>query len=210
MEGFRVPAGDASAEFVEKKSRFIGNIFLVSSAEQAAGIVKSIHKKLWDASHNVYAYSLENGVMRFSDDGEPQGTAGLPTLEVLKKERVVNALCVTTRYFGGTLLGAGGLVRAYSHACKLALDAAGIAVMTPMARCALVCDYDLLDAVRKQLASLEANESGAQYTDRVELTVELPEIRFDELRERIVDITRGRCEPICRGVFMVPVKARPE
>ena len=109
---FRVPCREAEIEYIEKKSRFIGHIYKIQTAEQAQEILTAVRKQYWDATHNVYAYILQNGVMRFSDDGEPQGTSGMPTLEVLKKEAVFDVMCVTTRYFGGILLGAGGLVRA--------------------------------------------------------------------------------------------------
>lgn len=174
MKSFRVPAANASAEFVEKKSRFIGNIFKVETAEEATEIIKRMQKQFWDATHNVYAYVLENGVMRFSDDGEPGGTAGMPTLDVLKKEEVYNVLCVTTRYFGGTLLGAGGLVRAYSHAAKIALDAAGIAVMQPFTELSVVCPYGLLNVIRKQYEQFEAQEISAEFAADVALRIVLP------------------------------------
>lgn len=192
MESYRVPAGEASAQLVEKKSRFIGNIFKVETPEQAQEIIKATQKRLWDASHNVYAYVLKNGVMRFSDDGEPQGTAGMPTLDVLKKEQVFDVLCVTTRYFGGTLLGAGGLVRAYSAACKLALDAAGIAVMTPYALARICCPYPLFELVRKQLEQFSASETGVIYTEAVTLEIALPQEKADSLNARIVEVTSGQ------------------
>ena len=117
----------ASAEFVEKRSRFIGYISPVQTPEQAAEFIDSIKSQHWDATHNVPAYILREGnLCRFSDDGEPQGTAGMPVLSVMQKEGVTDCAIVVTRYFGGILLGGGGLVRAYSHSAKLALDAGGI------------------------------------------------------------------------------------
>ena len=109
MKNFKVPYSEAEIEFIEKKSRFIGHIYKVSTPEQCQEILAAVRKKYWDAPHNAYAYVLQNGVMRFSDDGEPQGTSGMPTLEVLKKEEVFDVMCVITRYFGGTLLGQAAL-----------------------------------------------------------------------------------------------------
>lgn len=191
----KVPAGPGTAEFTEKRSRFIGNIFPVTTAEEAAEHIRKMQKDCWDASHNVYAYILENGVMRFSDDSEPQGTAGMPTLEVLKKEGVCNVLCVTTRYFGGILLGAGGLVRAYSHAAKLALDAAGVAVLAPYSLLTLRCPYDLLEPVRKALPAQEAEERNAEYAEAVTLTLALPAENREALCHALVELSSGRLVP---------------
>ena len=121
---YRTIRAAASAEFVEKRSRFIGYISPVTTQEDAAAFIDSIRSKHWDATHNVPAYIIREGnICRFSDDGEPQGTAGMPALNVLQKEGLTDCVLVVTRYFGGILLGGGGLVRAYSHAAKIAVDA---------------------------------------------------------------------------------------
>ena len=117
MEEYLVPSGEGIAELVEKRSRFLGHIWLTQTEEEALQCIKKMREQHWDATHNVYAYLIKDGAMRYSDDGEPQGTAGIPVLEVLRKEGIYNVCCVVTRYFGGTLLGAGGLVRAYGKAC---------------------------------------------------------------------------------------------
>lgn len=206
MKTFKVPAGAGEAELVEKKSRFIGRIFPVETAEQAGEVLQKIKKQHWDASHNVYAYVLENGVMRMSDDGEPQGTAGMPTLEVLKKEEVFNILCVTTRYFGGTLLGAGGLTRAYGKACKLALDAAGIALMQPHEVYDVACPYALLEGVRRQLESFGAAEESAEYGADVRLTVCLPAEQGGAFCARMLDRTNGVVTPVKTGEKLLAKK----
>ena len=122
---------NSCTEFVEKRSRFIGRAYHVTSEDVALGILNEIRNKHWDATHNVYAYVIrDNNIARFSDDGEPAKTAGAPVLNVLMGEGLVDCLVIVTRYFGGTLLGAGGLVRAYSKSAKMAVDEAGIAVMT--------------------------------------------------------------------------------
>ena len=196
MEEYLVPTGYGEDEFTEKKSRFIGHIYKVSTPEQCQEILAAVRKKYWDATHNVYAYVLQNGVMRFSDDGEPQGTSGMPTLEVLKKEEVFDVMCVITRYFGGTLLGAGGLVRAYSHTCKLALDAAGQAMMMPYAQVLVDCPYNLLEQVRRLLPTFDADEVAADFGASVTLTVALPKENFEAFNAKLVDATNGKlaCE----------------
>ncbi len=194
MKNFKVPYQEAEIEFVEKKSRFIGHIYKVSTPEQCQEILAAVRKKYWDATHNVYAYVLQNGVMRFSDDGEPQGTSGMPTLEVLKKEEVCDVMCVITRYFGGTLLGAGGLVRAYSHTCKLALDAAGQAMMMPYAQVLLDCPYAQLEQVRRLFPAFEARETEADFGASVTLTLALPKERLEAFQAKLIDFTNGKLQ----------------
>ena len=134
-------------EFVEKKSRFIGYVKPVRTQQEAVDFISSIKSKHWDATHNVYAYVLrENNIQRYSDDGEPSGTAGVPVLDVLKKEGLTDVCCVVTRYFGGILLGGGGLVRAYSHSAKIAVDAAGVAEMCSWSECKIQSDYTLFNS----------------------------------------------------------------
>lgn len=195
MTGYKVPFQNAEAELIEKKSRFIGRMYGVTAPEEANEILAALRKREWDATHHVYAYILSNGVMRFSDDGEPQGTAGLPTLDVLKREEIYDVLCVTTRWFGGTLLGAGGLTRAYAKTCKLALDAAGIAVMQPFTQVRLTCAYAQLELLRQQLALFEAAEEHAEYAADVTLSLCLPSERFEAFAAHLIDVTNGRVAP---------------
>ena len=141
MKSFRVPAANASAEFIEKKSRFIGNIFKVETAEEATEIIKRMQKQFWDATHNCSAYIVDEMAQRSSDDGEPSGTAGLPMLEVLRKNKLTNTAAVVTRYFGGIKLGAGGLVRAYTNSVAEAVKATGIAQKVLVSKFSFI--YDL-------------------------------------------------------------------
>ena len=129
MKEYYVPTGESETEFTEKRSRFIGHVFPVETEEQARARIEQVKKRCHDARHNCWCYRLRSGVERYSDDGEPQGTAGQPMLNVFQREAVVDVCCVVTRYFGGVLLGAGGLVRAYTQSAKEALDAAGISVV---------------------------------------------------------------------------------
>ena len=126
-EKYTTVSVEGHAEFEEKRSVFIGHAIHIDSEEEAQTFIKEIKKKYSDATHNCWAYILNDGIIaRYSDDGEPQGSAGVPVLDTLKKSGVSDAVIVVTRYFGGILLGAGGLVRAYSHTAKLAIEAAGI------------------------------------------------------------------------------------
>ena len=191
MINYRTPYAEGSDEFTEKKSRFIGHIFKVTEGAQAVEIIKQMQKKYWDASCNAYGYIVEEGrVMRYSDGGEPQGTAGQPILEEL-----FDVLCVVTRYFGGVKLGAGGLTRAYGHGAKIAVDAAGIALMTPYRQADALCPYRLLETVRSLLPQLEAEETGADYAADVTLSFSLPDEKYQEFEEKIVDVTAGVVRP---------------
>ncbi|MBQ1619967.1 MAG: YigZ family protein, partial [Oscillospiraceae bacterium] len=135
MAQYLVPFENAQSEFTEKRSRFIGRVFRVESEAEARERIEQVRKQHYDARHNCWCYVIhEGGVVRYSDDGEPQGTAGQPMLNVFQREGVENVVCIVTRYFGGILLGAGGLTRAYAKSAKDALDAAGIARMSLWAR----------------------------------------------------------------------------
>lgn len=146
-------AKNADAELIEKKSRFIGHCAIVHNEEEAQAFIDTIKKQYWDATHNVYAYQIGSHceIQRSTDDGEPSGTAGRPVLEVIKGENLTDTVVVVTRYFGGTLLGTGGLVRAYSKAAHMAIKAAGKARFTEASIVCLFMDYDLLGKVQNYL-----------------------------------------------------------
>ncbi|MBO5556819.1 MAG: YigZ family protein, partial [Oscillospiraceae bacterium] len=129
MSGYCIPAGAGEAEFTEKRSRFLGHVRPVESEEEARAFIAKMKKEYYDARHNCWCYRIQAGPERYSDDGEPQGSAGLPMLEVFRREGVSNVVCVVTRYFGGVLLGTGGLLRAYTRSAKDALAEAGRAVV---------------------------------------------------------------------------------
>jgi len=208
MKNFKVPAGESQIELIEKKSRFLGFIYPVESAEECAEYLRRFKKKYWDATHVVYAYTLEDGSMRFSDDGEPQGTAGMPTLEVLKKEEIWNCLAITVRYFGGTLLGAGGLTRTYGRTAKMALDAAGIAVMQPFSRMILQCPYNLLEIIRTRYVYAEAEEVRVDFGADVTLTVVLPAEREAAFIADIVETSNGKITPVKDGEELFAKKVK--
>ena len=196
MSALKVPAGHGESEYVEKRSSFLGVVEPVSSEEEARAVIAAVKKQHRDARHNCWCYLIQGGAERYSDDGEPQGTAGIPMLEVFRKAGVSNAVCVVTRYFGGVLLGAGGLLRAYTKAAKDALENAGITEVIPMRELTLRCPYSLLDRIRPEIAAAEAEILATDYAADITLSVRIPEAKADSFSERIFDLTSGtvRCE----------------
>ncbi len=153
------PAKNATSEITEKRSRFIGNIAPVKSEQEALEFIKSIKKEYYDAKHSAYAYIVD-GVKRYSDDGEPSKTAGFPILEMLDAQNISDCVCVVTRYFGGILLGTGGLVRAYTLAAKMSLEEAGIKKTSLHNKFQLTIPYSLFDNVK-----YVCNENGCEFLD---------------------------------------------
>ncbi len=193
MTSFKIPARDGCDEFTEKKSRFIGVVRYTKTEEEALAFIAEQNEKHKTAGHNVYAYSIrDNNIMRYSDNGEPQGTAGLPVLDVFRKEEVFDFCCVVTRYFGGILLGTGGLVRAYSHAAKIALDSAGIAVMRLWTDGSMSIPYNLFEIVQKAIVSLGAKITATDYGAEVTVSFLIPTEEFDMVSAQIFDTTNGR------------------
>lgn len=180
------------AEIVEKKSRFISHVTPVSKESDAISFINSLKSKHWDASHNVYAYVLkDNNIQRYSDDGEPSGTAGIPTLDVIRKEGLIDVCIVTTRYFGGTLLGAGGLVRAYTKCAKCGIDAAQILNRILCYEYSIKADYTLLGKIQNKAAELGCIAGDVEYTDCVSLKYFVP-FNIINFKEQIIDATNGR------------------
>lgn len=192
METYRTIQNEAEDSFVERKSRFIGYVKPVKTEEEALAFITRIKKKHWDASHNVYAYSLrEGGIKRYSDDGEPQGTAGIPVLDVLQKSEVTDACVVVTRYFGGVLLGAGGLVRAYSHGASIALKAGGVITMALYIEAALTCDYSQYGRVSALIPEQGGILCDVRYSDKVEIDFTIAGERLGALNKELQNATCG-------------------
>lgn len=186
-------AHPGEAEFIERKSRFIGAAIPIENEQQALDFIAERRSMYWNATHNVYAYSLRDGrIRRFSDDSEPQGTAGMPTLDVLQKSDVTDICVVTTRYFGGVLLGAGGLVRAYSHAASIALNAAEIIRMLPVYTCRIICDYHTYGKLNTALISKGALDVTAEFTDAVIISFAIKTDEFDHINKNVIDLTNGK------------------
>ncbi len=185
-----------TGEIVEKKSRFIATVFSVESEEEALEIVAKMKKKYWDARHNCYAYVIgdNNQVQRFSDDGEPSQTAGKPILDVLLAEQIHNVLVVVTRYFGGTLLGTGGLVRAYSKATKMGLDNSVLVDKVYGTELKIRLDYSGTQKVKHIISQLGVYTIDTLYTDVVEEIVVASDEKLESLKEQIKEVTNGKAE----------------
>lgn len=191
---------EAAAEFIERRSRFIGRIAPVTTEEEAAAFIARIRQQCWDATHNVYAYLLREGqARRYSDDGEPQGTAGTPVLEVLEREGLSNASIVVTRYFGGVLLGAGGLIRAYSHAAKLAVDAAIRRRMVLCKELSVSAEYSFYGPICGILPRFDALVGDAVFAEDVTLSIHVDADQASLLRSELVELSNGRAKIIESG-----------
>lgn len=186
-------AGEGSDEFEERRSLFIGHAKHITTEEEAQEYVKQKKREYSDATHNCWAYLLKGGIVaRYSDDGEPQGTAGVPMLEAIRKSGVTDAVVVITRYFGGILLGAGGLVRAYSHGTKIALDAARIITYEKYAVLSLVCSYSDYQKYSVVLPSFNAIIDGTDFSDKVEVRFAVKETFLSPLCDKITEMSGGR------------------
>lgn len=190
-------------EFTEKRSRFIGYIKPVTTEAEALEFIEGIKKKHWDAKHNVYAYVLKSGASKFSDDGEPQGTAGMPVLDVLQKSNVVDCVVVVTRYFGGILLGGGGLVRAYSHAASIAVTAAGVKEMKPYTRLSAVVDYNLYGKLENIISSNGGSVENADFKENVEVSFLILENMVSKFEKDLSEISLGsvKCEVLSEDIY---------
>lgn len=185
---------EAVDEFIERKSRFIGSCKPVKTEEEALEFINALRTKYWDATHNVYAYIIkDSGVQRYSDDGEPQGTAGIPVIDTLKKAGVTDVVVVATRYFGGILLGGGGLIRAYSHTASIALEAA---VKITMRECLLLsvsCDYSSYGKVQGIIPECGGVIDDTEFLENVNLKFHLAPELLPALQKRLADATSGKC-----------------
>lgn len=191
MSEYIIPAGYGEAEYIDKKSRFIGQVQHAGSVSEAVAFVESVRRKHADATHNVWAYVLADGQMRWSDDGEPGGTSGQPTLNVFRSANVCDVVCVVTRYFGGILLGSGGLVRAYSKAASMALEAAGRARMAEWQSVAVECSYAHYERLRRLLEGEGAQDMAGDFAEFVTVTCLLPAGVPEQIGGRITDMTAG-------------------
>ncbi len=206
MDEFLTPLGAASSEFTEKRSRFLSDIFPVETEAEARARLEEVRRRRHDARHHCWCFRFRDGLERYSDDGEPQGTAGQPMLNVFQREGVVNVLCVVTRYFGGILLGAGGLTRAYARGAKDALNAAGIAVNRLWSRVRVPCPYPLLERVKQLAAANGGRIENADFGADVHLTALFPAEHTDAFERALRELSGGRvaCEPMGQEFFPAP------
>lgn len=191
MAEYRVPAGPGEGEYVEKRSRFIGAVWPVSTEAEARACIENTKKRYHDARHNCWCYRLKDGVERYSDDGEPQGTAGIPMLSLFQKAGVTGVVCVVTRYFGGVLLGAGGLVRAYTQAAGLALEDAGVSTLRPWDKLEFPCPYALLESVRLLAGRHRGVVQDVQYGEDVTFTLLFPREDTEAFTAALTELTAG-------------------
>ena len=196
MPEYKTVSAFAEDEFVEKKSRFIGHIAPAASEDEAVAFINEMRAKYRDATHNVYAYSLREGqIKRASDDGEPQGTGGVPVLNVINGAQLVDVCCVVTRYFGGTLLGVGGLVRAYSEGAKIAIAAAKIKVMAQSADLALRCDYGFYGKLEYYLNEHGVLVLSTDFGEDVSITVRVRKEDLPAFEHGITELSAGKLSP---------------
>ena len=194
MTEYYIPAGPGEASFVEKRSEFLGHVRMVETEEDAKAFVAQVKKEHYDARHNCWCYAIKDGPVRYSDDGEPQGTAGQPMLEVFRREGVENVCCVVTRYFGGVLLGTGGLLRAYTRSAKDALQEAGIAVVRQWAQTVVECPYPLLERMKQEIAAAQGILGEIEYGAQVRIPALLPVEHWPAYQARITEVTAGKLQ----------------
>lgn len=192
----------AEAEYIEKKSRFIATVSPVTDDERAREFVLSVKKKYPDARHNTYAYLTLDGMTRYSDDGEPKGTAGLPILGVIQKQQLSGVAVVVTRYFGGILLGAAGLLRAYTKAAADGVEAAGIITVKPYERIDVTVSFSDAERVRYELSRAGLPDFKTEYTDKVTFMLLVPEERAESLKADIIKMTAAKAIIASKGMQM--------
>ena len=193
MNGFRTIRSEGTFELTVQKSRFIGQCFRAETEQEAVTLIESVRKRFYDAKHHCYAYCAGDGMMitRCSDDGEPSGTAGVPILNVLRQKELRNTVCVVTRYFGGVLLGTGGLFRAYTKSAKDALEDAGRSAVRRWVAMDLPCSYSALERYKQELAAYEGVAEDLVYGAEVVIRALLPEEKAEAFRARIFDLSGG-------------------
>ena len=199
MEEYLVPTDFGEDEFYEKKSHFIGRVWPVETEEEALARIQEMKKQHYDATHNCWAYIIKDGAVRFSDDGEPGGTAGMPMLQVLQREGLYNIVCVVTRYFGGILLGAGGLVRAYTKGAKIAVDAAGRSMKRVWTALYIPIPYSYYERVKLEVEAFGGILRDTQFGADIELEVLMPEAQAQPFLDRLTDLSAGTIEGMETG-----------
>ena len=199
MEEYLVPTDFGEDEFYEKKSHFIGRLWPVETEEAALERIQQMKKQHYDATHNCWAYILKDGAVRFSDDGEPGGTAGMPMLQVLQREGLYNCVCVVTRYFGGILLGAGGLVRASTKGAKIAVDAAGKSMKRVWSVLYVPCPYTFYERVKLEVAAWGGIIRDTQFGAEVELEILVPEAQAEPFLAKLIDMSAANVEGMETG-----------
>ncbi len=189
---------EASCQFEEKKSIFTGNIKRVYTENEAKNFISKVKQKNIKATHNVYAYVIgeKMNIQKYSDDGEPQGTAGIPVLDVIKKKGIADVVIVVTRYFGGTLLGKGGLVKAYTKSAALSIDASGIVEKVKGCQLDIFIQYDTLGKLQYMFEQKSIHIENIKYTEKICVSINCISEDVDKLINEIIELTNGKCEVI--------------
>ena len=206
MDGYKTVFLEATGEVTEKKSRFIATLRHVETNEDAFEFINAMRSKYYDARHNVYAYILKDGTKRYSDDGEPSGTSAMPSLNVLEGYELVDTAVVITRYFGGTLLGTGGLVRAYSQAVKTAVENAEIVTMCLCSCINITCDYSLWERIRKASEDIGAVIDNVDFAADVTVYISLKKELTEQLIESVTELSDGRAGILVTGEKFTGIK----
>lgn len=208
MKGFKTIDAESEDEWVVEKSRFIAFMAPVDTEEQAALFLERIRKQHWSATHHVPAWviGLNGSIQKFSDDGEPSGTAGLPVLESLKMAGLVNTAIVVVRYFGGIKLGTGGLVRAYGQSARQAIEKASVVQVDSHVTVRIGIDYTWLGKIQAWLASSGLPDGGTEYTDQVVISVHCPETAVEETLKNLTDMTNGTANLVVGDPFYLACK----
>ncbi len=206
MESYRTIQGEAQAEYEEKKSRFIGQVAHVETEEEAVAFLNGVRSAHPQARHNVYAYELRAGNrVRYSDDGEPARTSGLPTLEVIQHAELKDVICVTTRYFGGTLLGTGGLVRAYTKAAQDAFTAAQVVTFAECVDLTISVDYPLYDQLNHWLGEQGIQVLDTDFAGDVAVEVRVLAAEADAVQAAVIELTHAAAEILASDPSYQPI-----
>lgn len=197
IKDYKTVQNESNSEFTEKRSRFIGYCKPVTTEQEAVDFINSKRSEHWNATHNVYAYSLREGnIKRYSDDGEPSGTAGMPVLDVITKNEIYDVCIVVTRYFGGVLLGTGGLVRAYSQGAKVALEAGNVVMMQSCLMCEARCSYNQYGKVSSLIMEIGATIDDTVYEADVLIKFHIKPEYLDKLNKQLADATSGEIQAV--------------
>lgn len=207
MTDYRMPWQNGESEFVEKRSRFISKVWKVTTEDEAKAVIAGRKKEYYDARHNCWCYIInDGGIVRYSDDGEPQGTAGQPMLNVFQRQDITNMCCVVTRYFGGILLGAGGLTRAYSKGAADAMLDAGICEMKLWSVWLLSCPYGLFERVKLEVEHCGGQVRQADYGADIAMELGFPDGAAEAFAQKLNELSAGQLTLEAMGEDFMPVK----
>lgn len=206
MNSFKTVSGETVFELTERRSKFIATLKHIENEEEATEFLDKLRNKYWDAKHNVYAYVLnENNIKRYSDDGEPHGTAGKPVLDVIDGAELKNVIVVVTRYFGGILLGTGGLVRAYSASASGAINSANIKTMTDCREIEIECDYNQFDVLNNLLSSISGGVLNSEFSNKVISNIYISETEADSFLNNLTNTFGGKIVFKIKGNKFYPI-----